>query len=91
MRNNIQNGNRMLIRRQHYDYKEKTKDDIINFTDEEKENIKPFENYSSLDDLGRCGVAFANICKELMPTEEREPIGQIKPSGWYGVILYNRL
>lgn len=61
------------------------------FTDEEKENTKPFENYSSLDDLGRCGVAFANICKELMPTEEREPIGQIKPSGWYGVILYNWL
>ena len=27
----IQNGNRMLIRKQHYDYKEKTKDDIINF------------------------------------------------------------
>ena len=25
------------------------------FTDEEKENTKPFENYSSLDDLGRCG------------------------------------
>lgn len=61
------------------------------FTDEEKENTKPFENYSSLDDLGRCGVAFANICKELMPTEERGPIGQIKPSGWYGIILYNWL
>ena len=69
------------------------------FTDEEKENTKPFENYSSLDDLGRCGVAFANIYKELMPTEERGPIGQIKPSGWHtvkynGIIdgnyLYNR-
>lgn len=61
------------------------------FTDEEKENTKPFEIYSSLDDLGRCGVAFANICKELMPTEERGPIGQIKPSGCYGIILYNWL
>ena len=69
------------------------------FTDEEKENTKPFENYSSLDDLGRCGVAFANIYKELMPTEERGPIGRIKPSGWHtvkynGIIdgnyLYNR-
>jgi DNA-entry nuclease len=63
------------------------------FTDEEKENTKPFENYSSLDDLGRCGVAFANIYKELMPTEERGPIGQIKPSGWHtvkynGIIIY---
>lgn len=52
----------MHIRKQHYDYKEKTK-------------------------------------KELMPTEERGPIGQIKPSGWHtvkynGIIdgnyLYNR-
>lgn len=69
------------------------------FTDEEKENTKPFENYSSLDDLGRCGVAFANIYKDRMPTEERGPIGQIKPSGWHtvkynGIIdgnyLYNR-
>ena len=55
------------------------------FIDEEKENTKPFENYSSLDDLGRCEVAFANICKEIMPTEERGPIGQIKPSGWHTV------
>ncbi len=37
-----------------------------------------FEQYSELDSLGRCGVAYANICKELMPTEERGKIGQIK-------------
>ena len=57
-----------------------------------------FENYSDLDSLGRCGVAYANICKEIMPTEERGKIGMIKPSGWhtvkYDVIkdryLYNR-
>ena len=69
------------------------------FTNDEKTNTTPFENYSNLDDLGRCGVAFANICKEIMPTEERGPIGQIKPSGWHtvkynGIIdgnyLYNR-
>ena len=30
-----------------------------------------FEEYSELDDLGRCGVAYANICEELMPTEDR--------------------
>ena len=57
-----------------------------------------FENYSDLDSLGRCGAAYANICKDIMPTEERGKIGMIKPSGWhtvkYDVIkdryLYNR-
>lgn len=43
---------------------------------------KVFENYSDLDAYGRCGVAFANICHEIMPTEPRGEIGQIKPSGW---------
>ena len=42
-----------------------------------------FEKYSELDNLGRGGVAFANICKELMRTEERGRIGMIKPSGWH--------
>lgn len=57
-----------------------------------------FETYSPLDELGRCGVAYANIGKELMPTEERGEIGQVKPSGWHtvtydvvdGRYLYNR-
>ena len=58
-----------------------------------------FEIYSELDSLGRCGVAFANICKELMPTEERGEIGSVRPSGWHTVkypdviedlFLYNR-
>lgn len=65
----------------------------------EKEiTIKVFENYSELDALGRCGVAYANICKELMPTQERGKIGMIKPTGWHtvkyncvdGKYLYNR-
>lgn len=67
------------------------------FTDSDM-TTKAFENYSDLDSLGRCGVAYANICKEIMPTEERGKIGMIKPSGWhtvkYDVIkdryLYNR-
>ena len=58
----------------------------------------PFESYSELDSLGRCGTAFANICKELMPNKERGSIGMIKPSGWQtvkyenieGKYLYNR-
>ncbi len=60
---------------------------------------KVWEKYSELDNLGRCSVAYANICKEIMPTEERGEIGQVKPSGWHtvkypGIIegnyLYNR-
>lgn len=44
-----------------------------------------FERYSEWDELGRSGVAFANICKEIMPPEgeERGEIGMIKDlSGW---------
>lgn len=60
---------------------------------------KAFEDYSELDNLGRCGVAYANICQELMPTEKRGDIGMVKPSGWHTVkypdiikdrYLYNR-
>lgn len=57
-----------------------------------------FEFYSELDDLGRCGTAYACIGQDLMPTEERGEIGKIKPSGWHTVkydciadrYLYNR-
>ena len=41
----------------------------------------PFELYSDLDDLGRCGTAYANVCQDLMPTEPRGDIGPIKPTG----------
>lgn len=57
-----------------------------------------FETYSDLDGLGRCGVAYANICLDIMPTEPRGEIGQVKPTGWHtvkydfvdGKYLYNR-
>ena len=60
--------------------------------------LEPFENYSELDELGRCGVAYANICTEIMPTDARESIGNVKPTGWVsakydcveGKYLYNR-
>lgn len=45
-------------------------------------STEPFETYDSLDYLGRCGVAFANVCTEIMPTEDRESISEVKPSGW---------
>ena len=67
------------------------------FTDAELTTTS-FETYSDLDSLGRCGVAYANIGTDLMPTEERGSIGQVKPSGWHtvkydcvdGKYLYNR-
>ena len=50
-----------------------------------------FESYSELDALGRCGVAFACIGIEIMPTEEREEIGSVTPSGWeYNGVSNNR-
>lgn len=67
------------------------------FKDEEL-TTKTFEKYSSLDLLGRCGVAYANVSLDTMPTKERGRIGMIKPSGWQtqkydfidGKYLYNR-
>lgn len=42
-----------------------------------------FEEYSPLDKQGRCGVAFALVGEETMPTEPRGAIGNIRPSGWH--------
>lgn len=41
-----------------------------------------FESYTALDTLGRCGVAYACIGIDIMPTEDRESISSVKPSGW---------
>lgn len=68
------------------------------FFNEKDYTTEYFENYSPLDELGRCGVAYANICIESMPTKERGEIGNIRPSGWHtikydiidGKYLYNR-
>ena len=67
------------------------------FAETEKSKTS-YEFYSELDALGRCGEARACIGKDLMPTEKRGEIGQIKPSGWQtarydevdGKYLYNR-
>ncbi len=74
---------------------------IINDNIPDFQNItetEGYEEYSELDSLGRCGVAFACVGEETMPTEDREAIGQVKPSGWQtvkydnvdGKYLYNR-
>lgn len=54
----------------------------IPFFDENDYAKETFESYSKLDSLDRCGVAYANVSRELMPTEERGKIRDIKPSGW---------
>ncbi len=59
---------------------------------------KGYENYSSLDNYGRCGAALASCGKELMPTGDRGSISSIYPTGWEqakydfvsGKYLYNR-
>lgn len=66
---------------------------------EESELVtKSYEKYAPLDALGRCGVAMACVGQDIMPTEDRGSIGQVKPSGWHtvkydivdGKYLYNR-
>ena len=67
------------------------------FTEEDL-TTQSFETYSELDSLGRCGVAYANVGQDLMPTEPRGEIGAVKPTGWHlvkydnvdGKYLYNR-
>lgn len=54
----------------------------IPYFKETDKTTQMFEIYSSLDNLGRCGRAFANICWEVLPTEKRGEIGSVKPSGW---------
>ena len=72
-------------------------DGIPRFTEEDFTEFS-FEYYSPLDSLGRCGVTVACIGRDIMPTEERGSIGQVKPTGWHtvkydivdGKYLYNR-
>ena len=67
------------------------------FTDDERVT-QSYEYYSELDHLGRCGYAMACVGTDIMPTDERGSIGQVKPSGWHtvkydfvdGKYLYNR-
>ena len=67
------------------------------FTEDEY-TTDSYEYYSDLDSLGRCGVTEACIGVDLMPTEERESISKVKPTGWVqnqydfvdGKSLYNR-
>ncbi len=71
----------------------------VPYFSEEELTTQSFESYSELDSLGRCGIAYACIGLDLMPTEERGSIGNVRPTGWHtakyndiidGNYLYNR-
>ncbi len=72
-------------------------DNVPNLTITEKDYTS-YEEYSPLDFLGRCGECIASIGRDIMPTEERQSIGSVKPTGWQtakydfvdGKYLYNR-
>ena len=72
-------------------------DNIPEFSEEDLVE-ESYEYYSPLDSLERCGYAMACIGRDIMPTEDRESISSVKPSGWVqnqydfvdGKSLYNR-
>lgn len=71
------------------------------FTEEEKAETDELERYSQIDEYGRRGVAYINVCKSALPNEDegRSNISGINPPGMqyqhsYSIIsggyLYNR-
>ena len=72
-------------------------ENIPNFTEKEY-TTESYERYEDLDALNRCTLTVARIGEDLMPTEDRGNIGQVKPTGWVtakydfvdGKYLYNR-
>ena len=72
--------------------------DGVPYFDPSEYTAECFEEYAELDRLGRCGVTFACVGVEIMPTDKRESISSVKPSGWQsetyehinGKYLYNR-
>lgn len=65
-------------------------DNEPNFSKKDKNCTEAFEEYSSLDELGRCGVAYANICRKIMPTEKRGNISSVHPTGWHSYMGWER-
>ena len=65
---------------------------------EEDYTTRSYESYEDLDAFNRCTYTMACIGRDLMPTEPRGAIGQVKPTGWQtakydfvdGRFLYNR-
>ena len=66
---------------------------------QEKDYVtESYEFYEDLDAMNRCTYTMACIGPDLMPTEDRGNIGQVRPTGWVtakydfvdGKYLYNR-
>ena len=72
-------------------------DNVPDFSREELSS-EPYEAYTPLDSLGRCGRAQAMLHRSLMPEEKRGDISEIRPTGWHNAryasldnrYLYNR-
>lgn len=72
-------------------------DDVPFFLEEELV-AESFQEYWPLDELGRCTGAYACIGPDSLPTEAREDISSVVPTGWHSVqyegidrdYLYNR-
>ncbi len=72
-------------------------DNVPEFTEADY-TTESYETYGELDSLGRCTTCVACIGEDLMPTEDRGAIGNVKPTGWQtakydnvdGKYLYNR-
>lgn len=56
-------------------------DNVPNFSEKDMSTTS-FEAYSDLDSLGRCQVAYSCLGTDIMPTEKRDSISDVKPSGW---------
>ncbi len=52
------------------------------FFEESDFTTESYEKFSPLDELGRCGFAIANVGVDIMPTEDRESISSVYPTGW---------
>ena len=70
----------------------------VPFFTEEDIVSESFEKYGKRDGLGRCTVCIACVGVDIMPTEERESITHIDPTGWHNAqydfvpdeYIYNR-
>ena len=70
---------------------------IPRFTQEDFKS-ESYEFYDDLDASNRCTYTMACIGRDLMPTEDRDNIGMVRPTGWVtakydfvdGKYLYNR-
>ena len=73
-------------------------DNVPVFSDTALDLYDGEEYYSRLDRMDRCGMVCAKVGRETMPTEKRESIGMVRPTGWQiskydhidGQYLYNR-